>query len=126
MEVLKELSSLQKVRGARRLDIAFAVMPERGRNCVHLGSCIYLKQSKQVGSRQKWWGERRMVRAKASRTPSKCWIWKAVQSAPISAGAGNCERGARSVVLACTPEDSERQELYTITGIDRTQGGAVR
>ena len=63
-----------------------------------------------------------MVRAKASRRPSKCWIWKAIQSAAISGGAGNCERGARSVVLACTPEDSERQELWTITGIDKTWG----
>ena len=48
---------------------------------------------------------------------------KAVQRARISGGDDNCKRGARSAVLASTPEDSERQELYTITGIDRTQGG---
>ena len=45
------------------------------------------------------------------------------QRPPFSEGADNCELGARSVVLACTPVDSERQELHTITGIDRTQGG---
>ncbi|CAN0417322.1 unnamed protein product, partial [Laminaria digitata] len=47
---------------------------------------------------------------------------EAIQRTPVDVCTINHQRGARSVVLARTPEDSERQELYAITGLERTLG----
>lgn len=73
--------AMARAKGERlyRPDILFAVTPVRDRNYMHLTSLVriyILKRPKQVGSWRGWLEWKRMGRARASRTLSKCWIWE--------------------------------------------------